>query len=266
MIQQDNIPTIAAAKLTRSQVFTFFGLKNPIVTKWGRSGYDIRPFALRPEFASNDGPSEWLTEALELWGSVFGRNNEADIRTYINLLIMDVIRDVQLFQADGLLDFAPRAKPSSPSAPPPSNNVIRAFNEVQVSTTLQVDGKQIRIVGRFDIGFSHAATSMRQTGNITTTPAAAGANGNAFTDTYLAVLETKGVRYDTESAFDQLLVYLAMVQRARAAKLRKTRVENGNCIVYGVLSDGDKFLFVCLDNDSMVSPILPRPVSLRRQI
>lgn len=248
-IDEDTVPTIAAAKLTRSQVFTFFGLKNSIVTKWGRSGYDIPLFELRPEFLGpvDQGPSDWLTEALDLWGTVFGRNNEADVRTYINLLIMDVIRDVQLFQMDGQLDFASRDKATEPP-PQPCGSVIRAYNEVQVSTTLQVDGKDIRILGRFDIGFSHGTASVKQTVGATA------AAGGMFTDSYLAVLETKGVRYDTESAFNQLLVYLAMVQRARAQKLKRTGVANGNCVVYGVLSDGDKFMFVCLDNEAMVPP------------
>lgn len=220
------------------------------MTKWGRSGYDIPVFELTPEFvAADQGPSEWLTQALDLWGTVFGRNNEADVRTYINLLIMDVIRDVQLFQADGQLDFAPRAKASAAAADTPGS-VIRAYNEVQVATTLHVDGKDVRILGRFDIGFSHGTGSATQLGG-------AAIAGGMFTDSYLAVLETKGVRYDTEAAFNQLLVYLAMVQRARAQKLKRTGLTNGNCVVYGVLSDGDKFLFVCLDNNAIVPPPSP---------
>lgn len=262
---QDATPTIAASKLTRAQVFTFFGLQNAIVTKWGRSGYDIPAFELMPEFlapAANPGPSEWLTQALDLWGTVFGRNNEADVRTYINLLIMDVIRDVQLFQADGQLDFAPRAKLPADTADPPARcgSVIRAYNEVQVATTLHVDGKDVRILGRFDIGFSHGTASPKQSGG------AAAIAGGMFTDSYLAVLETKGVRYDTEAAFNQLLVYLAMVQRARAQKLKRTGLTNGNCVVYGVLSDGDKFLFVCLDNNAIVPPpplLLHAPLTSR---
>lgn len=75
-------------------------------------------------------------------------------------------------------------------------------------------------------------------------------------DTYLAVMETKGIRCDFESGFNELLVYLAMVHRARARKLRRDHI-TGNSTVYGVLSDGDRFVFLCLDNDSMVSQFDP---------
>lgn len=223
------MPTIAAAKLTRAQVFTFFGLKNGIVTKWGRSGYDIPVFDLTPEFRA---PSPWLMEALELWGVVFARNNEANIGTYINLILMDVLRDVHRVQTDSTPE-----KPLTPTVRSPKN-ILRIVNEVQLSAMVQERGKQIRIVGRFDMGFS---LSDPRAGSITP--------GLCINDSYLAVLQIKGVSYDIESAFNQLVVYIAMVQRARLEKLMEHQV---NSKVYGVLSDGDKFLFVCLDNDYTV--------------
>lgn len=240
---QDSVPTIAAAKLTRTEVFTFFVLKNTTVKKWGRSGYDIPVFDL-PSVSTT--PSACLTEALEMWGVVFGRNNEPDIRTYFNLILMDVLRDVQRFQADGVHNSETRTEspPEKPVTPTvrSSKNVLRILNEVRMSTMLEVHGKQIRIVGHFDIGFSHGD---RRADSITPV--------NCLNDLYLALLQIKGVRCDIESAFNQLLVYLAMVQRARLEKLKKHQVKKGNFTVYGVLSDGDKLFFVYLDNGYKVS-------------
>lgn len=237
------MPTIAAANLTRAQVFTYFKLKNTIINRWGLLAYDILPFKLQPKFrVFENTPSDWLTHALDLWGVSFRQNNEANIHTFINMIIMRIMRDMQRFQADGSPNSDPRAKASS-------NKVLCVFNDVQVSNTLQVLGTQIRVVGQFDIGFGYGATF----GDL---PAGTTRSGSGIIDSYLAVLETKGVCYGLESAFNQLLVYLAMVQRARLEKFKKNHTENGNCIVYGVLSHGNKFLFICLDNNSLVR-VLP---------
>lgn len=175
-------------------------------------------------------------KALDLCSQVFRRRNEADVRTYINLIIMDVLRDVHGFQKTGeMIPSAASTPPGTrPSTPPQSIARLSAFNEVSMSTTVYVNGAPIKIVGRFDIGFGLSEST------------------DPKLDTYLAVLETKGTGASFESGFTQLLVYLAIVHSARA---RKAPVVPGlvvNSTVYGVLSDGLRYVFVCLNNDSMV--------------
>lgn len=169
--------------------------------------------------------------ALELCSHVFRRRNEADVRTYINLIIMDVLRDVQGFQTSGDMTGTSQR----PSTPPATIARRSAFNEVSMSTTVHINNAPVKIVGRFDIGFGLSDSQ------------------DPSLDTYLAVLETKGSGASLESGFTQLLVYLSIVHRARARKLPLRPDTNVNSTVYGVLSDGMYYVFVCLDNTSTVS-------------
>lgn len=99
-----------------------------------------------------------------------------------------------------------------------------------MTASLWVHSEQLHIVCHFDIGSASAGDPSSDS----TTP------GSGVTDSYLAILESKDIRHDFDSALNQLLVYLAMVQCVGLEALNKHHIENVNLIVYWVLSDADK--------------------------
>lgn len=167
---------------------------------------------------------------------------------------MDVVHDVQLFQSNGVYNAVRSLSSTRPATPPPARP-IHAFTEAHISSTVHVENKAVRITRRFGIGFGHRL--VRPANTFTDAP-----DQSLLLDTYLAVMVTKAIHCDFEAGFNQLLVYLTMVHRARARKLKRDCVAGGNSTVFGVLSDGDRFVVLCLDNDSIVR--VPHPLLLRR--
>ncbi|KAL0636939.1 hypothetical protein Q9L58_004041 [Maublancomyces gigas] len=220
-------------------------LRNQSQEKWGVVFFDIPKFELDPESDPvPTGPSEWLTNALDRCYAVFRRNNKPDIRVFINRIIMDVFHDIRQFQSSGL--FKLTGRPSTPTPTPPTlSRLIHAFRKVYISTTVHVGEYTVRITGRFDLGFGYHPTNA----NATADP---GPDPSLLLDTSLVIMETQGIRCDLETGFNQLLVCLAVVHQARVRKLHHDNVADRNSTVYEVLSDGERFMFLCIDNDSQV--------------
>lgn len=158
---------------------------------------------------------------------------------FVNLIIMDVVHDLHQVQSGGLLN-----------APHP----IHACTEAHITSIVHIGETVVRIIGRIDIGFSHGLPQPAPT--LTDS-----SDSSLPLDTYLAVMQTKRTLSNFDAAFTQLLAYLSMIHRARARKLIRDTSETGNSTVYGVLSDGARFVFLCIDNASIVrlSNPFPRP-------
>jgi len=160
--------------------------------------------------------------------AVWGTENEAGRRIAVECLITDVLYRIR--QHDS-------AEPSGSALPPPSPMPrlhLRGFAEASLSfRAVSPAGKPVVINGRCDVGFGYIEDEEEARRPL------------AKQHTFLAVLEAKrGGMFD--SAFPQLLAYMATIHHARREAGKK------NTTVYGIMSDGLHYAFVEVDNNSMV--------------
>ncbi|KAF8538778.1 hypothetical protein BDD12DRAFT_884216 [Trichophaea hybrida] len=191
-------------------------------------------------------PPIWLAQYIRLsclinrvWRTGHQGSQQMIIETLIAVILLQVASDtasVEQLQENppSLLNHVGHGSLSEPllDIPPKALRQIsvRKFSEVSLSYTTTCDaGLPVEINGCCVLGFGYIEESQ----------------GRSAQDPFLAILEAES-ESALEQAFPALLAYMASLHDRRRA------ANEQDATIFGIVSDGFRYLFVQIDNDSIV--------------